>query len=434
MSKLYTTRTAALKATTIDGNIIDANRLMIYPGGTDRNERKNILDVIGDAAAAVKIDIYDERGNNVTENDIWGRSVEKIDGENIIRCKWLNANIPADVKSTITQVAHNKALNTNNALVLNIECDRIKSAIGTFDSPALLSFSGDLSNLEDGTSMFNGSAIQSVNFTLSSLRNGDRMFANCPIDSFNGDMKLLSYAKDMFRETTKMESFAANLDNLYDAESMFENSALSSFSAHIPYLYKATNMFANSNVTDVLASFDNLLDGSGMFENTNLTLESVRMIAETLPKINAYKLEEDGSKTYAWTNGLNYTYYVTEWSDEKEDTVAVSKQIEVSPDNIGEIMITWKDTSVLSKEEKAIIIYEYFKLMTLKGWTVVTNLYEDKTDDDENPIVPAGVFYRIANGHTYVATNIHYPEVGIKNETKWIHVDSEENIPANTIA
>lgn len=41
---MYTQRTAALRATTLDSNIIDTQRLLIYPGEGDRNERINVAE------------------------------------------------------------------------------------------------------------------------------------------------------------------------------------------------------------------------------------------------------------------------------------------------------------------------------------------------------------------------------------------------------
>lgn len=431
MSKQYTTRTAALKATTIDSNIIDAKKLMIYPGaGSNKNERKNILELIKDN----QINLYDARGIDTTTKDIWGRKIEKNGENSIIHCKWLNATIDDETKSSIHKVHYNKAVDANNNLILNIECDRIKSVSAPLFSQSLSYFDGDLNNLEIGTLMFGNSSIKDIRTSFDSLILGDSMFKNSLITHFNANLPALSRATGMFKDTLKLNEFNGSLDTIFDASSMFEGSTLTSFSSHTPYLYKGTNMFANSNVSSVLTSFNNLLEGVGMFENTNLDIASVKLIAETLPKINSFTYEEDGSKTFPWANGLTFKYLTPQWSNTDDDTNLVESTFTISSKNIGEIMITWKDTSVLSKEEKAIIIYEYFKLMTLKGWTVVTNLYEDKTDEDGNPIVPAGVYYRVVDGHTYIVTNIHYPETGFKDKTKWIHVDSIENIPANTIA
>lgn len=41
---MYTQRTAALKATTVDSNIIDTQRLLIYPGEGEKNERINVAE------------------------------------------------------------------------------------------------------------------------------------------------------------------------------------------------------------------------------------------------------------------------------------------------------------------------------------------------------------------------------------------------------
>lgn len=446
MSKAYTTKTAALRATTIDSNIIDANKIFVYPGDGDKTERTNILDLIKKSSKV----LYDERGTNITQNDIWGRSIETIEDKTYVRHKWLNATINEDIKSSISQVFYNKAVDADNTLKFNIECDRIKSAVGSFATPSLLKFFGDLSNLEDGSSMFKNTSIKSSNWKLSSLEKAESMFDNSDIETFDSNLPSLYNAKSMFKNTGSMKTFSGSLDNIFDAESMFENSSITSFSSHVPYLYKGTNMFSNSSITNILASFSNLLDGTGMFENTNLTLDSVRMIAETLPQINEFTYDEDGTKTYVWSNGLSFKYYLPQWSDEKGDTQSVPTQLEISSENIGEIMITWSDLSVLSKQEKAIIIYEYFKLMNLKGWTVVTNLYEDLTDSDDNTIEPTGIYYRAipletSEGATHTGTNndyyrvylastIHYPEYSFKNTNKWIHVESESDIPFTPIA
>lgn len=445
MSKLYTTKTAALKATTIDSNIIDAKKIFVYPGAGDKTDRVNILDLIEDAKT-----IYDERGTNTTENDIWGRSVEINEDKTYIRYKWLNAVIDDETKSNIAYVIYNKAFNADDSLVLNIECDRLKSAIGTFATPSLITFSGDLSNLENGSLMFANSSLNVCEWNLLSLADAQSMFEGSTISSFTGDLPSLLNAKAMFKYTGSLDSFSGNLDTLFDAESMFESSSITSFKTYAPYLYKGTNMFANSSIADITVSFSNLLTGVGMFENTNLSPDSVKIIAETLPQINGFTYAEDGTKTYPWANGVSFKYYTPIWSDEKEDTENSDNYLTVSADDIGEIMITWQDTSVLSKEEKAVIIYDYFKLMTLKGWTVVTNLYEDLTDEDGNVISPSGIYYRAVVLETdddathidndgnyyriYIASVVHFPEYGFKNTEKWIHVNSEADIPFTALA
>lgn len=41
---MYTQKTAALNATTLDSNIISAQKLLIYPGKGDKNERINVAE------------------------------------------------------------------------------------------------------------------------------------------------------------------------------------------------------------------------------------------------------------------------------------------------------------------------------------------------------------------------------------------------------
>lgn len=53
MAKMYTQRTAALKATTLDSNIIDAQRLLIYPGEGDKNERINVAEKLNKTSSFI---------------------------------------------------------------------------------------------------------------------------------------------------------------------------------------------------------------------------------------------------------------------------------------------------------------------------------------------------------------------------------------------
>ena len=46
MSKNYTQSTASLQAVTVDTHILDANKILIYPGTGERSERTNILEII----------------------------------------------------------------------------------------------------------------------------------------------------------------------------------------------------------------------------------------------------------------------------------------------------------------------------------------------------------------------------------------------------
>lgn len=66
MSKLYTTKTAALKAVKINSNIVDAKKIFVHPGVGDRTERVNILDLLANnnSGAFVTETWKSEDGNN----------------------------------------------------------------------------------------------------------------------------------------------------------------------------------------------------------------------------------------------------------------------------------------------------------------------------------------------------------------------------------
>lgn len=68
MSKLYTTKTAALKATTIDSNIVDAKKIFVYPGGGDRTNRVDILDLIKDTKT-INATLFGGEHRTTTGND-----------------------------------------------------------------------------------------------------------------------------------------------------------------------------------------------------------------------------------------------------------------------------------------------------------------------------------------------------------------------------
>jgi hypothetical protein len=84
-NNLYTTKTAALKATKADINNLNVKKLLL--GG------QNILDIIKNATPTIKHS-QDTR-ETVTENDLWGQWVETTsDGTIIIHDDWvINADI-----------------------------------------------------------------------------------------------------------------------------------------------------------------------------------------------------------------------------------------------------------------------------------------------------------------------------------------------------
>ena len=79
-NNLYTTKTAALKATKADINKLNVKKLFL--GG------ENILDIIKNAIPTIKHS-QDTR-ETVTENDLWGQYIEtKEDGTIIVHDDWV---------------------------------------------------------------------------------------------------------------------------------------------------------------------------------------------------------------------------------------------------------------------------------------------------------------------------------------------------------
>lgn len=386
MSTEYTTQTAALKATTIDTRILDAKKIMVYPGGDDKKERKDILDVIKNS-----VEILDSRGENATEYDVWGTWVEKTDdGKFILHDDYVYINAVEDARllscpdiESVTTIADNKLFDSAGNVVLNFQFDKFQGG-GQLSIlfPNVQSFSGNLDNCLFSIGLFLGTSFEGRGFD-SNLPNlvGEVMtFGASGLKKFDSNLQSLKFSCVTFNATPRLESFSSSLDNLQAAYGMFLNSSIETFSSYVPKLHDGKDMFRNSNIREVDAIFSNLLDGTGMFDNTNLSLESVRKIAESLPVINIYEYDEEGNKVFIYENGVEYKVDVEEIVDFDDEQKFI-----ISPDWIGEMMITWKDPEQFSKEEKAIIIHEYFELMLAKGWTVITNLMEGEPD---------GLYYR----------------------------------------
>lgn len=89
MSKTYTQRTAALRATKINTRIVDAQKLLIYPGDGDKNVRTDVAEVLADHSE--KINETDSTINeieglvselNTAVNELQGRNYAYTDAEN----------------------------------------------------------------------------------------------------------------------------------------------------------------------------------------------------------------------------------------------------------------------------------------------------------------------------------------------------------------
>lgn len=98
---LYTTKTAALKATFVDARVIDAKKIKI--------KGQDILEKIEGASKTTKH--ANDTRETITENDLWGQWIETTDDEIIVHDDWVvNPNGRWDSwNESITKVEDNKA-------------------------------------------------------------------------------------------------------------------------------------------------------------------------------------------------------------------------------------------------------------------------------------------------------------------------------------
>ena len=166
-NNLYTTKTAALKATKADINNLNVKKLFL--GG------ENILNIIKRATPTIKH--ANDTRETVTENDLWGQYIETTsDGTVIVHDDWVtnpNSSNSVGWNTSITKVEDNKAY-VGDTLYANIQLEKIKDGSSMFSKcSALTSFSSDLPNLTNGNCMFYGcSKLNSFSSDLSSLTNG----------------------------------------------------------------------------------------------------------------------------------------------------------------------------------------------------------------------------------------------------------------------
>jgi hypothetical protein len=148
-NNLYTTKTAALKATKADINNLNVKKLFL--GG------ENILDIIKRATPTIKHS-QDTR-ETVTENDLWGQYIETTsDGTIIIHDDWVtNPNGSSAWNTSITKVEDNKAYvgEAGDTFFANVQTEKIKDGNFMFNRCYYLTtFNSNLSSLTNGYGMF----------------------------------------------------------------------------------------------------------------------------------------------------------------------------------------------------------------------------------------------------------------------------------------
>ena len=309
MSSLYTTKTAALKATKADVSKLNV---------------KNIKVNGKDVATSVKHP--NDTREVITENDLWGSWAEIKDGEIIFHDdEIVNPGASTDDPSTgcseavawdfeITKVENNKAYK-GVTLFANVETNKIKNGNDMFKGcNNFTTFNSDLSSLINGYYMFtNCSNLESFTSDLSPLTNGENMFYYCSnLTTFNSDLSSLTNGNFMFYNCSKLTDFTSDLSSLTKGTHMFSYcSNLTTFTPDLSSLTNGYGMFYGcynfttfasdlssltngyqlffncSKLTNFASDLGSLTNGYCMFYNCNLDTHSLIHIAETIKDVRS---------------------------------------------------------------------------------------------------------------------------------------------------
>ena len=318
--------------------------------------------------------LVDNRGLDTTENDLWGRNVTKTTEFTRVGHDLVSAStLPVEWKNTVASISDNKAYDADGEFVSFVETDMLADGTNMFGS-ALTSFSGNLENLVIADGMFQGSGITAIDTELTKLSDATNMFKASGIKSFNIEMPSAVKTISMFEDCANLTTCTANMSYVRTATNMFRNSTIDTFAGALPYLYVGTGMFKNSNLRTINTAFNSLITGVGMFENTSLSLESLKFISQSIPKINSLTYDENEDEYYVFANGHSFYTSKHMWDGNSQSIKIDTEAFDISGNDIGEITITWKNRDLLNYRERLIAVREYFKWMQLKGWTVVSNI------------------------------------------------------------
>jgi hypothetical protein len=237
------------------------------------------------------IKVVDERGDNVTANDLWATSATlSADGTLSITGDYISPTVMSWGAGIVKSIKDNKAYTLANAsgeVYANIQTDKIKSSNGLFYlNTELVSFDSDLSSLINGYTMFAAcGSLSSFDGNLSSLTDGQLMFADCiELSNFNVKLDSLKDATNMFMGCEKLSKFEIKLPSLVWGEGMFECCVgLESFTADLSSLEDGNSMFSEcSALQSFTGDLSSLKGGQKMFNQCILDTDSVICIADSI--------------------------------------------------------------------------------------------------------------------------------------------------------
>lgn len=262
--------------------------------------------------------------------------------------------------------------------VANIEPDKVVSSVGNTNLIIRSTFSpntqfSNLKFLSGAETLTEDNSENIFQFSLPSVEK----ITGTNIKSFGAvwaDFPKLVYAENVFSgDVTKvvLGDFPALR---YSSQMCANMTNLEMFKGAFPNMIICENMFSGcTKLERIVMKLNTLICGIGMFENTNLCVESVMNIARSLPDVSSIKSET--------TDNFVLTIPTITFVDGEPTYEETTKTI--TKDDIGKITISWADLGLVSVDDRATILYEYFSLLEQKGWTVISNLTTETLFDED---------------------------------------------------
>lgn len=247
------------------------------------------------------VKLYDARGLDTTDNDLWATTIETDTDGNIIFKQAYDADITFEnhfsdeVKSIIYDIKGTKVTDSSGNLIANIEFNKVVSGYSLFaDCGNLHEIDIQLDSCEIATSMFSGTqyvqgpTVKIVNdvLNLPKAKNIAHMFSRkYTLEKIKLNAPLCVYAKEAFYYINGLQSASINIPSCKNTELMFENDySLTTFDGILDSLSSAYAMFNGcSGLTSFTAMLPALSNGRYMFNKCKLDLNSLICIASTLP-------------------------------------------------------------------------------------------------------------------------------------------------------
>lgn len=375
----YTKQTAALKAITIDACQIKSKQLVIKkPDGSE-------LD-LGSIENLDTITIYqDNRFDNITDNDLVGHGVEVQNEDKVETVIHYNdfvfdfreADSPLNVVELVLKGAGFTKTVEEDENVYNffayIDSDNLRGGnarwiiktlvsnqppsynnllvLGGYQDQEVIELEGTNIDINLPSLMLAGPN------SLANIRNEDHLNLNIVAPK-------LRYIQEAINNSNIVVA-SGDLSAVLEAPKAFsastiENGTLNIFECSLYSLMDGFSTFQNQPLVDFTSALPLLMQGVNMFKNTKLSVQAVENIANTIPCVDPTKVY----KVY---------FQYPEVFDEFTWDYALGERLWKSA-NIGEITISWQDPSVIEEADRTRLVNELFYAMTLKGWTIDTNL------------------------------------------------------------